>query len=157
MLLKGDKATDFTMPCVRGKEFTLSEAVKNGPILLYFYPVNYGMTCTKYIGLMNEMYDEFEKLGVKIFHLNPGSADDHEKWMDRTNSMYDHVSDIEQKVSNIYDMIITHPEHPKVLGFTNRGFILVDEEMNIRYVWRANRPNDIVDIIVLADEIRNSL
>ena len=157
MLNAGDRAEDFTVSCVRCGEFTLSSKVKECPVLLYFYPVNYGQTCTRYITEMNEMHDEFEKLRIKIFHVNPASAEDHEKWIDRVDSKYDHISDTEQKVSRMYDMIVTHPEHPKVLGFTNRGFVLVDMNMVIRYIWRANRPNDTVDLKALTETISGVL
>ena len=150
-------AQDFTAHCVRCNEFKLSSKVKENPVLLYFYPVNYGVTCTRYIEMMNETYDKFEKLGIKVFHINPGPLEDHEKWMDRTDSKYDHISDKEQKISRTYGMIVTHPEHPKVLGFTNRGFVLVDKDMNIRYLWRANRPNDTVDLELLVEDIKNIL
>ena len=153
----GDKAPDFTRPCVRCGEFTLSTKVREGPVLLYFYPVNYGQTCTYYIDLMNESYDEFEKAGVRMFHLNPANVEDHSKWMDRVCSKYDHISDRDQEVSRRYGMIITHPEHPKVFGFTNRGFVLVDADMTIRYVWRAERPIHTVDMVSLIAHIRKAL
>jgi len=145
------------MPCVWCGEFTLSEKVKEFPVLLYFYPVNYGQTCTNYIEKMNERFDEFENAGVKMFHLNPGSMEDHSKWMDRTDSKYDHISDVDQTVSKRYGMIVTHPEHPKIFGFTNRGFVLVDEEMTIRYIWRAERPIHTIDLRSLAADIRSTL
>ena len=153
----GDKAPDFTMPCVRCGKFTLSSKVRERPVLLYFYPVNYGQTCTSYIDLMNESYDEFEKAGVKMFHLNPAPIEDHSKWMDRVCSMYDHISDADQEVSRRYGMIITHPEHPKVFGFTNRGFVLVDADMTIRYLWRAERPIHTIDLRSLVADIREAL
>jgi len=152
-----DKAPDFIAPCVWCNEFTLSSKVREQPVLLYFYPVNYGSTCTRYIEMMNEVHDRFEELGIKVFHINPGPVEDHEKWMDRMDSKYDHISDTEQRVSKRYGMIITHPEHPKVSGFTNRGFVLVDKKMIIRYVWRANRPNDTIDLLSLIGEIQNIL
>ena len=153
----GDKAPDFTAPCVRCGEFTLSAKVSEGPVLLYFYPVNYGQTCTNYIAVMNEFFDEFENAGIRMFHLNPGAVDDHSKWMDRMDSKYDHISDTEQKISKRYSMIITHPEHPKVAGFTNRGFVLVDNEMTIRYIWRAERPIHTVEMGSLIADMRNIL
>jgi peroxiredoxin Q/BCP len=152
-LMAGDRAPDFTLPCVRCGEFTLSSKVKECPVLLYFYPVNYGHTCTFYIEMMNEMHDEFENIGIKMYHINPASTEDHSKWMDRTGSMYDHISDTEQSVSKRYGMIITHPEHPKVIGFTNRGFVLVDREMAIRYIWRAERPIHTIDLRALVADI----
>ena len=157
MLNVNDEAQDFTAQCVRCGEFTLSVKVKDSPVLLYFYPVNYGQTCTRYITQMNDVFGEFEKLDVKVFHINPASLEDHEKWMDRMGSEYDHISDTEQKISKMYDMIITHPEHPKVFGFTNRGFVLVDDEMRIRYLWRANRPNDTVDLKLLTETLSGIL
>jgi peroxiredoxin len=113
--------------------------------------------CTRYIGQMNEVFEEFEKTGVKMFHMNPDGIDILKGWMDRMGSMYDHISDTDQKVSKRYGMIVTHPEHPKVLGFTNRGFVLVDAEMRIRYLWRANRPNDTIDLDALISEIHGIL
>lgn len=156
-LKAGDKAPDFTAQCVRCGTFTLSSEVKDSPVLLYFYPVNYGQTCTNYIEKMNEYHDEFRKMGIRMFHINPSSLEDHSKWMDRMSSMYDHISDTDQKISKTYGMIITHPEHPKVFGYTNRGFVLVDREMKIRYIWRAERPIHTVDLDVLAEEVRNIL
>jgi peroxiredoxin len=110
-----------------------------------------------YMEKMNEMFHEFENTGAKMFHINPGTADDHEKWMARTGSMYDHLSDTDQKVSRRYGMIITHPEHPKVAGFTNRGFVLVDKEMDILYLWRAERPIHTVDMNSLLIDLRKAL
>jgi len=153
----GGKAADFALQGVRCGDLTLSSEVRKGPVLLYFYPVNYGMTCTNYIALLNESFDEFERLGIRMFHINPGSVDDHEKWMDRTGSRYDHLSDTDQNISKGYGMIVTHPEHPKVAGFTNRGFVLVDSEMTIRYLWRANRPTDTIDPSSLLEEMGNAI
>ena len=33
----GDKAPDFTLPIAQGGEFTLSEALKNGPVAVMYY------------------------------------------------------------------------------------------------------------------------
>jgi peroxiredoxin Q/BCP len=153
----GDTVQDFTLPCVKCGEFRLSDKVKESPVLLYFYPVNYGKTCTNYIGIMNEMYDEFENIGITVFHVNPDSAENHETWMDRVGSKYDHISDTDQNISKKYGMIITHPEHPAVMGFTNRGFVLIDKEMTVRYIWRAERPIHTVDLKTLIDEISDIL
>jgi len=72
-------------------------------------------------------------------------------------SEYDHISDTGQEVSKRCGMIITHPEHPKVAGFTNRGFVLVDKEMTIRYLWRAERPIHTIGIETLIADIRDAM
>jgi thioredoxin-dependent peroxiredoxin len=34
----GDKAPDFTLTDTRGEAFTLSAALRDGPVILYFFP-----------------------------------------------------------------------------------------------------------------------
>ncbi len=34
----GDKAPDFTLTDTRGQAFTLSAALRDGPVILYFFP-----------------------------------------------------------------------------------------------------------------------
>jgi len=151
----GDTAPDFTMPCVLGGTFTLSSETKKHPVLLYFYPANYGLMCTYYSEKMNEYLNDFENAGVKVFHVNDSAVEDHIKWMDRVSSEYDHISDIDQKVSRIYGMIINDYEGPG--SMINRGFVLVDADMKIRYLWRAEIPPDIRDLRTLIENIRNIL
>ena len=48
-LKEGDQAPDFTLQAaVGGKSFpfTLSEALKKGPVVLYFYPKSFTKVCT---------------------------------------------------------------------------------------------------------------
>ena len=65
----GDRVDDFTLESTKGT-FTLSERVKEGPVLLYFYVINYGKTCTDYISLMDERADEFKAMNVSLVHVN---------------------------------------------------------------------------------------
>ena len=150
----GDTAPDFMIPSVWNGSFCLSDEVNNADILLYFYVVNYGHTCTEYIEVMNQHKKEFDELGVKMVHVNPASVEEHEKWMERTESLYDHLSDAGQNVSKEYDAIIERAESPKVLGFTNREFFLIGKGRKIKYIWRAYWPKDTIPIPELLDEIR---
>jgi len=150
----GDIAPDFTIPSVWNGSFSLSSEVKDADILLYFYVVNYGHTCTEYIEAMNERKSEFDELGVKMVHVNPADVEEHQKWMERTESLYDHLSDKEQKVSKEYGAIVERGESPKIIGFTNREFFLVGKDMRIKYIWRAYWPKDTIPIPELLNKIR---
>jgi len=148
----GDKAPDFTMPSVIGNVFTLSSETKERPVLLYFYPSNYGLRCTFYSEEMNDYFEDFEMLGISVFHVNDASVEDHVKWMDRTGSRYDHISDTGQKVSRMYGMIVKDYDGPG--SMINRGFALADKDMVIRYVWRAEIPVDTRNLRELIKEIQ---
>lgn len=151
----GDKAPDFTAQCVRCGKFTLSEKVRTSPILLYFYPANYGMACMYYIQRMNEYHDDIKKLGIQMFHVNPDTAENHEKWMERMDSKYDHIADAGQNVSRMFGMIVGPSDRGDPL--TNRGFVLIDKNMIIRYVWRASMPPETPELGELIAKLRNAL
>lgn len=153
----GDVAPDFECESVSSGTFRLSTEVSKGPVLLYFYVVNYGQTCTDYIAAMNERKTEFDDLGIRMFHINPETIENHAQWMDRTDSLFDHLSDEGQTVSKAYGAIVEKARSDKLLGFTNREFFLIDEKMRIRYIWRADWPTDTIPMMELISEIRSIL
>lgn len=156
MIEVGSRACDFTADSTDGV-FTLSERVKSGSILLYFYVVNHGRTCTDYIGSLIERSDDFRNLGITLVHVNPDTVENHLAWMQHTGSGYIHISDEGQAVSRAYDCIITKARSDRILGFTNRAFFLVDPDMTVRYAWRADMPEDTIPMDGLMDDLRGSL
>ena len=152
----GDKAPDFTLDSVY-ERFTLSERVKKGPVLLYFYVVNFGMTCTNYIALMDERAEEFKRMNVSLVHVNYDTIENHRAWMEHIGTSYEHISDPDLKVSKDYGFIVRKARSPKMMGSTNRGFVLVDKDMTIRYLWRCDFPNDTVPMDELLENVRKAL
>ena len=156
MLEVGDKAIDFTMDSTRGS-FTLSERVKDGPVLLYFYVVNYGKTCTDYMAQLNERYDDFCSRGITLYHSNHDSVENHRDWMKHTDSKYEIISDPDKKVSTAYGCIVVRAKSDKILGYTNRGFILIGKDMKVLYSWQAYMPMETVPMDELFDNIDRAL
>ena len=74
----GDKAPDFTAPAaLAGKDFdfSLSKALKKGPVVLYFFPAAYTSGCTAEAHEFAEATPEFEKLGATVIGVTAGNAD----------------------------------------------------------------------------------
>ena len=85
-LKEGDKAPDFKAPAsMAGKEFTfaLKDALKKGPVVVYFYPAAYTGGCNAQAHAFSENSDKFAAAGAsiigvsldKIERLNQFSAD----------------------------------------------------------------------------------
>ena len=85
-LKEGDKAPDFTAPAsLAGKEFTftLKDALKKGPVVVYFYPAAFTGGCNLQAHTFSENSDKFAAAGAsvigvsldKISTLNQFSAD----------------------------------------------------------------------------------
>ena len=85
-LKEGDKAPDFTAPAsLAGKEFdfALKDALKKGPVVVYFYPAAFTGGCNLQAHAFSENSDKFIAAGAsiigvsldKIATLNQFSAD----------------------------------------------------------------------------------
>src|SRR3954468_3641377 len=85
-LKEGDKAPEFKAPAsMAGKEFTfqLKDALKKGPVVVYFYPAAYTGGCNVQAHTFSENSDKFTAAGAsiigvsldKIATLNEFSAD----------------------------------------------------------------------------------
>jgi peroxiredoxin len=85
-LKEGDKAPEFTAPAsLAGKEFNfaLKDALKKGPVVVYFYPAAFTGGCNAQAHAFSENSDKFAAAGAsiigvsldKIATLNQFSAD----------------------------------------------------------------------------------
>lgn len=152
-LAVGDTVPDFSLSSTEGG-FVLSERVTEGPVLLYFYVVNYGKTCTNYMALMNEIKPELDRLNVSLVHINPDSIANHRAWIRHTGSLYEHLCDMDQEVSKAYGAIVETANTSKILGYTNREFFLVGKGLKLLYVWRAPFPMDTLAMPNLLEALR---
>ena len=72
-LKEGDQAPDFTaQAAVGGKSFsfTLSEALKKGPVVLYFYPKSFTRGCTVEAHDFADNADKFKAAGATLIGLS---------------------------------------------------------------------------------------
>jgi thioredoxin-dependent peroxiredoxin len=85
-LKQGDPAPDFKTPAsLAGKEFTFSlhDALKKGPVVVYFYPAAFTGGCNLQAHTFAENYDKFTAAGASVIgvsldsisRLNDFSAD----------------------------------------------------------------------------------
>ncbi|HWE46397.1 MAG TPA: peroxiredoxin [Caulobacteraceae bacterium] len=76
-LQPGAKAPDFTAPgAMAGKAFTFSlkDALKKGPVVLYFYPAAFTSGCTVEAHEFAEASDEYKKLGATLIGVTAGNT-----------------------------------------------------------------------------------
>jgi thioredoxin-dependent peroxiredoxin len=72
----GDAAPDFTLPAAHGGkvyQFSLAEALKKGPVVLYFFPAAFSDACSIEAHEFAEATERFSALGATVVGV---SADD---------------------------------------------------------------------------------
>lgn len=69
----GANAPAFSASAARGGQdmtFTLSEALRKGPVVVYFYPKSFTSVCTEEAYLFAEAMPEFETLGSSVIGIS---------------------------------------------------------------------------------------
>lgn len=75
---EGAKAPDFTLTAAKaGKPFILSlkDVLKQGPVVLYFFPAAFTPGCTVEAHLFAESSDDFNKLGARVVGVTAGNIE----------------------------------------------------------------------------------
>lgn len=77
-LQQGAKAPDFTLEAAQGgKPFSLSlkQTLRNGPVVLYFFPAAFTPGCTVEAHLFAESNSRFNQLGARVIGVTAGNID----------------------------------------------------------------------------------
>ena len=115
-LKEGDKAPEFTAQASKaGKEFSfsLADALKKGPVVVYFYPAAYTGGCNIQAHTFSENADKFAAAGAsiigvsldKIERLNKFSADP-----EYCAGKIPVASDADGKIAKSYDLQVRGPK-----------------------------------------------
>lgn len=74
----GETAPDFTVSGFQAGEpveFTLSDALESGPVVLFFFPAAYTSGCEAQAASFAESIGEFEALGARVIGVTAGNTD----------------------------------------------------------------------------------
>lgn len=112
----GGKAPDFSAQAsIGGKEFDfkLAEALKKGPVVLYFYPAAFTPGCTVEAHNFADATDDFAKLGATVIGVSHDDIATLDKFStSECRSKFAVAADPDQKITKAYDSVLAKkPEY----------------------------------------------
>jgi peroxiredoxin Q/BCP len=136
----GQKAPDFTTQAsLAGKAFTfsLADALKKGPVVLYFYPAAFTPGCTVEAHDFAEATDKFKALGATVIGVSHDSIDTLNKFsVSECRNKFAVASDADQKIMKSYDAVLAQkPE------YANRTSYVIAPDGTIAYSYTALNPD----------------
>ena len=145
----GAKAPDFTLQAsIGGKEFTfhLADALKKGPVVLYFYPAAFTHGCTIEAHDFADAIDQYKALGATVIGV---SHDDIAK-LDRFStsecrSKFPVAADTDQAVMKSYDAVLT-----KAPQYANRTSYVIAPDGRILFTYTNLEPDNHVALTLQA-------
>jgi peroxiredoxin len=109
-LPEGTKAPDFTTQAsLAGKsfKFSLADALKKGPVVLYFYPAAFTPGCTVEAHNFAEATDKFKALGATVIGVSYDNIDTLNKFsVSECRNKFAVASDADQKIMKAYDAVL---------------------------------------------------
>jgi peroxiredoxin len=109
-LPEGTQAPDFTTQASLGGkpfEFSLSDALKKGPVVLYFYPAAFTPGCTKEAHDFAAATDKFKSLGATVIGVSYDKIDTLHKFsVSECRNKFAVASDGDQKIMKAYDAVL---------------------------------------------------
>jgi peroxiredoxin (alkyl hydroperoxide reductase subunit C) len=140
-LKPGDKAPDFTAEgSLGGKTFTfnLADALKQGPVVLYFYPAAFTTGCTIEAHQFAEATDSFKAEGATIIGVSHDPIDKLAKFsVSECRGKFAVAADKDGSIMKAYDAVLT-----STLGIANRTSYVIAPDQTIIYAYTAMSPDE---------------
>ncbi len=102
MLKIGDRAPDFALPDDRGEVVRLSDLLREGPLVLYFYPADFTPVCTREACMFRDMHSDLAAQGMQVIGISPQPPSSHEKFRGTYSLPFRLLSDPERVAIRAY-------------------------------------------------------
>ncbi len=153
----GDIAPNFKAETTEGP-IDFHEWLGDSWGILFSHPKDYTPVCTTELGYMAKIKPEFDKRGVKILALSVDSLEDHRGWIkdieetQETNVNYPVISDINNAVADLYDMI--HPNELDQLTVRSVFVIGPDKKVKLTLTYPASTGRNFDELLRVVDSLQ---
>ncbi len=136
------KAPDFLLKNQDGAAFQLSEQLKSGPVVLFFYPKAFTPGCTKEVCSLRDDYSFFEERKISMFGISHDAVETIREFGGKYSLPYTLLSDPNRKVCKLYDAVYPFGIMTKRISYyidadgTIKGMIddLIDSRGHVEYL-----------------------
>jgi thioredoxin-dependent peroxiredoxin len=139
----GAAAPDFTTQAsLAGKpfKFVLADALKTGPVVLYFYPAAFSKGCTVEAHEFAEATDKFKALGATVIGVSHDSIDTLNKFsVSDCRNKFAVASDADMKITKAYDAKLP------IFSYSDRTSYVISPAGKILYMYSALNPDKHVE------------
>src|SRR3954470_10259240 len=98
----GDKGEDFELPDETGTKRKLSEFLRDGPVVLFFYPAAMTYGCTKESCHFRDLKAEFEAVRAQRIGISADPVDKQLEFADKHGFDYPLLSDVDRTVAEAF-------------------------------------------------------
>ena len=143
----GKKAPAFSLEGTDGA-WALGSA--RGIVVIYFYPRDNTPGCTQEGADFAASYAAFKKCKAQIVGISPDSVKSHEKFKEKMHFPFELLSDPDQTVCKLYEVIQEKSMYGKKYMGVERSTFLIDAQGVLRAEWRKVKVNGHAEAVLAA-------
>lgn len=121
----GDKAPDFELPSTGGKMFRLSDSLKDGRLVLYFYPKDFTAGCTAEACGFRDEFEGLKDSRLRVFGVSTDTLESHERFKKEHQLPFELLSDTDASVSQMFGAF------NRLFKISNRVTFIIDRDGTI--------------------------
>ena len=127
---------DFSAAMTGNKIFNLSD-YKGKNIVLYFYPKDNTPGCTTEGMEFRDLHPQFQQANTEIFGISRDSLRSHEGFKSKLEMPFDLISDPEETVCNLFDVMKIKNMYGKQVRGIERCTFVIDASGKLVKEWRG--------------------
>ncbi len=144
---------DFSVSSSSG-EFKLSEH-KGKKIILYFYPKDDTPGCTLQGQEFSRLLPQFKKLNTEVYGISRDDLKSHDKFINKCGIKLDLLSDEDEKLCGIFDVIKEKNMYgKKVMGIQRSTFVLDEKQKLVAEFRKVKAEGHAEEILKLIKQLK---
>ena len=136
----GDQAPDFTTSAALDGnvfQYALADALKKGPVVLYFFPAAFSVGCSAEAHEFAENIDRFQELGATVIGVSGDDIQTLGKFSKQTcQGKFPVASDDKQAIMKSYDAVMM-----LMPQFANRVSYVITPDGQVAYTYQSLNPS----------------
>ena len=142
----GKKIKDITITTTDNKNKISDYLNKN--LILYFYPRDMTPGCTTESIEFNENISKIKRAGWNVVGVSRDTIKSHLKFIDKHSFKFPLISDEDEKVCNMFDVIKEKSLYGRKYMGIDRSTFLISTELKIISLWRNVKVKGHVDEVI---------
>ena len=134
-VMSGQAVPDFELPATGGQTISLA-GLKGKNVVIYFYPKDNTPGCTLEGQDFRDQHAEFAKFNTVILGVSRDNLGSHEKFKKEQNFSFDLLSDTDEVLSKLFDVIKLKNMYGKEVMGIERSTFVIDMQGVLRKEWR---------------------
>jgi peroxiredoxin Q/BCP len=144
---EGSLAPEFSLMGSDGKEHKLSDYIGK-KVVIYFYPKDNTAGCSKEACSFRDNIRTVTDLNAVVLGISKDSLKSHDKFIEKFNLPFVLLSDEEEKVCKLYDVIKEKNMYGRKYMGIERSTFVIDEDGILKKVFRKVKVNGHIEKVI---------